>query len=74
MKKEIKINGMDCQHCVMAIESALNAIDDVKAKVDLKKGTATVTVGADVPDQLLMFKINELGYEAVSIAEKKGFW
>ncbi|MHB1153472.1 MAG: heavy-metal-associated domain-containing protein [Eubacteriales bacterium] len=74
MKKEIKINGMDCQHCVMAIESALNAIDGVKAKVDLKKGTATVTVSAGVSDQLLMFKINELGYEAVSIAEKKGFW
>ncbi len=74
MKKEIKINGMDCQHCVMAVESALNSINGVKAKVDLKKGTATVTVGADVPDQLLLFKINELGYEAVSIAEKKGFW
>lgn len=74
MKKEIKINGMDCQHCVMAIESALNAIDGVKAKVDLKKGIAAVTVSADVPDQLLMFKINELGYKAVSIAEKKGLW
>lgn len=77
MKKKIKIikiGGMDCEHCVMAVESALNAIEGVRAKVNLKKGIATVDTGAGVPDETLMFKIRELGYEAVSIADKKGLW
>lgn len=77
MKKKIriiKIKGMDCGHCVMAVESALNAIEGVKAKVNLKKGTVTVDTGTGVPDETLMFKIRELGYEPVSIAAKKGLW
>ncbi|MBW1766548.1 MAG: heavy-metal-associated domain-containing protein, partial [Deltaproteobacteria bacterium] len=37
----IKINGMSCNHCVMAVTRALNEIDGVKdVKVDLSKGKA----------------------------------
>jgi copper chaperone CopZ len=38
----IKIKGMSCNHCVMAIIKTLSAIDGISdAKVDLKKGEAT---------------------------------
>ena len=40
--KSIKIKGMSCQHCVMAVTRALSAVDGIKdVKVDLKSGIAT---------------------------------
>lgn len=74
VKREIKIEGMDCMHCVMSIESALNAMEGVKAKVNLKKGIAVVKSDAGVTDHQLMSKINGLGYHAVSVSVKKGLW
>lgn len=74
MKKEIKIKGMDCAHCVMAVESALHSIAGVKAKVNLKKGIAAVQTDRDIADDVFKTKISEAGYEVVSITEKKGLW
>ncbi len=38
----LKIQGMSCNHCVMAVTKALNGIDGVKdVNVDLEKGEAT---------------------------------
>ena len=35
----IKISGMSCQHCVMAVTKALGGIDGIKdVQVDLQKG------------------------------------
>ena len=40
--KSVKIKGMSCQHCVMAVTRALEAIDGIKnVSVDLQTGTAT---------------------------------
>ena len=40
--KSVKIKGMSCQHCVMAVTKALSALDGIKnVQVDLKTGTAT---------------------------------
>ena len=40
--KTIKIKGMTCNHCVMAVTKALEKIDGVKnVKVDLAKAEAT---------------------------------
>ena len=74
MKKVIAIEGMSCQHCKMHVEQALNAIDGVRAKVDLKKNEAVVDLSKDVSDQALKDAVDGAGYKAVSITEKKGLF
>lgn len=71
MKKVISINGMSCEHCQAAVEKALNAIDGVKAKVNLKQKIAVVDLERDVDDQVLKDAVDEAGYEAVSVAEQR---
>lgn len=74
MKKIIKIEGMSCAHCQARVEKALNAINGVDAKVDLKKNAATVNLVSDVSDEVFKEAISEAGYEVVSIEEKKGLF
>lgn len=74
MKKIIKIEGMQCEHCKAKAEKALNAISGVVAKVDLKKKAATVTLDSNIEDSVFNDAISEVGYEVVSIEEKKGLF
>ena len=62
----IKIKGMTCNHCVMAVTKALNEIDGIKnVKVDLEKGGATFDEGKPVDMDLVREKIKKAGYEVV---------
>nr|WP_319487661.1 heavy metal translocating P-type ATPase [uncultured Caproiciproducens sp.] len=74
MKKIITIKGMSCEHCQARVEKALNAIEGVEAKVDLKKNNATVSLKTEVSDEVLKNAVNEAGYEAVSVEEKKSLF
>lgn len=75
MKKIVHVNGMSCGHCQAAVEKALGAVTGVKeVKVNLDKKIATVTLEADVSDQILMDTVKEAGYEPVSVEEKKGLF
>lgn len=75
MKKIITVNGMNCGHCSASVEKALHAIDGVKsAKVDLEKKTATVTLDADVADDVLTKAITDAGFEPQGIELKKGLF
>lgn len=74
MKKIIKIEGMSCGHCQAKAEGALNAINGVEAKVDLKKKTATVNFTSDIEDSVFKNAIADVGFEVVSIEEKKGLF
>ena len=67
MTKTMTLEGMMCTHCSGRVESALNAIDGVSAKVDLEKKTAAVTLSADVSDEVLRKAVTDAGYEVVSI-------
>lgn len=69
MQKIIKIEGMSCMHCVGRVESALNAIEGVKATVELKKKRAVVQT--DVADEILVKAIEDAGYKVVGIKEGK---
>lgn len=69
MQKIIKIEGMSCMHCVGRVESALNAIEGVKATVELKKKRAVVQT--DVADETLVKAIEDAGYKVVGIKEGK---
>lgn len=74
MKKIIDIKGMSCGHCQARVEKALNSIDGVEAKVELKKNRAVVNLTKEVGDQVLSDAVIEAGYEVVSVNEKKGLF
>ncbi len=66
-KKEIQvvIEGMGCVHCSTKVENALNAIEGVRAKVNLKKKTAFVS--GTIEDARLREIIEGLGYTVTDI-------
>jgi copper chaperone len=64
--KRIKIKGMSCQHCVMAVTKALGAVDGIKdVNVDLKSGTATYAEIKTVDPAVVAAAIKKAGYEIV---------
>ncbi len=74
MKKIMEINGMSCEHCQARVEKALNAIEGVNAKVELKKNRAVINLSEEITDQVLKDAVMEAGYEVVSLIEKKGLF
>ena len=59
----LKVSGMTCNHCVMAVTKALREIPEVlEVQVSLEKGEAVVS--GDVPRDILVAAIREEGYEA----------
>ena len=68
MKKTMKIEGMSCGHCSARVESALNAIENVSAVVDLENKTANITLTENVDNAVLKKAVTEAGYEVVSIS------
>ena len=68
MKKELKIKGMSCQHCVKHVTNALQEVAGVTAvKVDLNQANATVETDGSVGEQVLKDAVAEAGYEVTAI-------
>ncbi|MFW5987704.1 MAG: copper ion binding protein [Methanohalophilus sp.] len=64
-KIDIKVKGMTCGHCKMAVEKALQNITSVsKAEVDLEKGEVHVEYKPDINVEELKKTIRDAGYEA----------
>jgi copper chaperone len=64
--KSIKIKGMSCQHCVMAVTKALATLDGIKdVKVDLKSGVATYEEVKAVDPKAVATAVKKAGYEVV---------
>lgn len=62
----IKIKGMSCNHCVMAVTRALNEIEGIEnVKVDLAKGEADFDEVKPVDMDLVRKAIRKAGYEVV---------
>lgn len=62
--KSLKIKGMSCQHCVMAVTGALSALEGIKnVQVDLKSGVATYEEEKPVDPQKIAAAIKKAGYE-----------
>ena len=60
----IKIKGMSCNHCVMAVTKALEEIGAIEnVKVDLKKGEATFDEAGLVDMEKIREQIKKAGYE-----------
>ena len=67
MKKEMLIEGMSCSHCSGRVEKALNAVEGVKATVDLEAKTAYLDLDREVSDEALTQAVTEAGYEVKGI-------
>ena len=64
MKKEIKIEGMMCEHCEAHVKKGLEALPEVeKAVADHTKGTAVVTLKTAVSDEKLKKAVEDAGYK-----------
>ena len=66
-EKVMVIEGMHCENCEIRVENALNRLDGVACKVNLKKKTATISFSREVSDVLLKETVEKLGYQVTEI-------
>jgi len=60
----IKIKGMSCNHCVMAVTKVLKDIDGIRnVNVDLKNGEAAFDEVDPVDMETIKERIRKAGYE-----------
>ena len=67
MTKIMKIEGMMCPHCSGRVNKVLNEIEGVSAEVNLEEKTATITLSAEVSDEVLVKAVTDAGYEVVEL-------
>ena len=68
MTKTIIIEGMMCAHCTGRVQKALEALTGVESVVmSLESRSAEVTLGKDVPEEILRAAVTEAGYEVVEV-------
>ena len=68
MQRTIKIKGMMCEHCEARVRHALEALPEVsQAEVNHKKGTAVVSLNAEVDNDKLKQAVEEQMYQVFSI-------
>lgn len=65
MKKTVRIEGMSCKHCAMRVEKALNALEGVRATVNLEAAEALVESDSELSDALLAEAVTRAGYALV---------
>ena len=68
IKKHLTIDGMLCRHCVASVTEALESLDGVTAKVNLKKQSATVTLTHPIADDTLIKVVTDAGFGVTNIA------
>lgn len=63
--KELKIEGMSCHHCVMAVKKELSKMENVKVE-DVQIGSAKVEYDeSKVSEKSLADAIEEAGYKVI---------
>ena len=68
MTKNVKIEGMMCQHCVKHVHDAISAIPGVKSvDVSLENKNASVICDGPVSDDAIRAAVKEEGYEVTGI-------
>lgn len=71
MTKVMTIEGMMCGHCTGRVQKALEAVEGVSSvAMSLEEKTASVDMGAEVPDEVLTAAVADAGYEVRGISVK----
>ena len=69
MTKTMEIKGMMCPHCEATVKKALEAVAGVSgAEVSHEKGTAVVSMDAEVADDVLKKAVEDKDYDVLGIA------
>lgn len=69
MTKTMKIDGMMCSHCEGRVKQSLEGLAQVsQAEVSHEKGTAVVTLTAEVSNDVLKKTVEDKGYNVISIS------
>ena len=65
MKKEYKIDGMSCNHCVMAVQKTLSEINLIQFEVRI--GSAKVEFNEiEINEEAIIRAIEDAGYKVVN--------
>ncbi len=68
MTKTMKIEGMMCGHCEARVKKCLEALPEVnEAVVSHEAGTAVLTLGSEISDDVLKKTVEDQDYKVVSI-------
>lgn len=64
MTATVKVKGMSCNHCVMAVTKTLNEIEGLSnVRVDLEQGSASFDSKDPVDMKKIVEEIEKAGYE-----------
>jgi Cu2+-exporting ATPase len=67
--KNLSIEGMMCDHCVMHVTKALEGVEGVSdVKVSLEGKSATLEAAPSVTDEQLKAAVADAGYEVTNVA------
>ena len=65
MKKEFKIEGMSCHHCVMAVQKSLSKLK--LEKYDVNIGSATVEYDEkETNEEMIIKAVENAGYKVLN--------
>lgn len=67
MKKTVMVEGMKCEHCAAKLESMLNTVEGLTAKVDLASKTALLESEHEISDDDIRGMIDFAGFKAADI-------
>lgn len=70
-QRTVSIEGMTCEHCKSRVESRLNELAGVSARVNLKAKTAIVSMEKEISDEKIRETIEKAGYTVVTITDVK---
>ncbi len=62
--QRLRITGMTCDHCARTVESALNALPGVKARVSYSQGIAEIQASEDLSTEQLLQMVKTKGFGA----------
>ncbi len=66
-KKTFKVDGMHCENCSNRVEEVVNDIHGVAGSVNLKSGILTVSYAEEVADDIIIKKIERVGYTVTAL-------
>lgn len=66
-QKTVQIEGMTCENCKNRVESRLNNLEGLSAKVSLKKKTAILSMEKEIEDEQIRAVIKKAGYKVIRI-------
>lgn len=64
-KKSFIVEGMTCENCVARVTRAINDMDGLAAKVNLKKKEVVVSMEKEISDEIICAAIEKAGYKVM---------